>query len=94
MSDIEIRQIVKFTGEGCGKASVSLRVGPLVIHGARIMEKDGQRWLSMPSRKLPNGTWLDLVYLQSPELKAEAERLALQAFDALPSLEDEIAKAN
>ena len=79
--DIEIRQIVKFSGDGCGKASVTLRVGPIVIHGARIMEKNGRRWLAYPSRPGGDGKWFHVVGCESQELTRELERLAFEAYD-------------
>ncbi len=91
--DIEIRQIVKFSGEGCGKASVTFRVGPLVIHGSRIMEKNGRRWLAYPSRPGGEGRWFHIISCESPELTREIERLAFEAYDASVLLENEAAKA-
>ena len=93
-NDIEIRQIVKFSGEGYSKAAVTFRVGPLVIHGARLMEKEGTRWLSMPSRKLSNGNWLDFIELSSKELKNTLEKLALEAYENSALVDREIAKAS
>ncbi|MBQ7567956.1 hypothetical protein IJT17_04045 [bacterium] len=80
--DYEIRQIIKFSGDGPGKASVSLRVGPLVIHGARIMDKDGHRWLAWPSRPSSDGKWFHLISCESKELMQELEQAALEAYDS------------
>ena len=82
LNDVEIRQIVNFTGTGAGKASVTFRVGPVLVRGARIMEKeDGTRWLSMPSRKMANGNWFNLVSFSSRDDKQQLEDLALRAYD-------------
>lgn len=86
--DIEIRQIVKFSGEGYGKASVTFRVGPIVVHGARIMEKNGKRWLSYPSRPGGEGKWFHVVACESQELTRELERLAFEAYDRTALAED------
>lgn len=93
IEDIEIRQIVKFSGEGYGKASVTFRVGPLVIHGARLMEKNGRRWLAYPSRPSGDGKWFHVVVSESPELTKEIERLAMEAYDRTALIENEVAKA-
>ena len=90
--DIEIRQIVKFSGEGYGKASVTFRVGPLVIHGSRIMEKNGRRWLAYPSRPGGEGKWFHVISCESPEMAKHIERLALEAYDNTVQLDIEVAK--
>lgn len=91
--DIEIRQIVKFSGDGYGKASVTFRIGSLIVHGARVMEKEGKRWLAMPARSGPSGKWFPSIVIESDEVRWELERQALEAFDSTALVEAEVSKA-
>ena len=87
LKDVEIRNIVKIAAEGCCKATITFRVGPIIVRGSRLMEKDGQRWLALPSRKMKNGNWANVVTISSLEDKKQLEKLACQAYER--SLEEE-----
>ncbi len=80
IEDAEIRQVVKFNGPGCSKAAVTFRVGPIIVRGARLMEKDGKCWLAMPSRKMSNGNWLNLVSFCTADIKEKLMQMVLQVF--------------
>ncbi len=79
--DVEIRKITIFSGEGYGRASANFRLGPLVVRGAKVFEKDGRRWLSMPGRKGSNGDWIDTVFLEDRELRDHIEKLVLREYE-------------
>ncbi|MBQ7501838.1 septation protein SpoVG family protein [bacterium] len=82
--DIEIRQItIPADTEGYTKANVMLRIGPLMIKGAKIFEKDKERWLSMPARRMKNGSWIDIVYFTDREDRKEIEELVLRQYDLM-----------
>lgn len=82
--DIEIRQIaISAESEGYTKASVMLRIGPLMIKGAKIFEKDKERWLSMPARKMKNGNWIDIVYFTDRQDRKEIEELVLKQYELM-----------
>lgn len=85
MYEIEIRQIIPFNEEGCTKAAVTFRIGPMVVRGAKIFEKADQRWLAMPGRKTVNGSWVDTVYFPNKNDKQELEKLVLSQYDHLLS---------
>lgn len=82
-SEIEIRSITKVATEGFLKALVTLRIGPMIVRGARIMEKEGRRWLSMPSRKTRQGNWLHLAFIPDPALQEQVEKVALAKYQAV-----------
>ena len=64
MNDVEIRRVTLFSGDGFGRAGVTFRMGPVLVRGAKIFEKEGNRWLSMPGRKNGNGEWIDTVFIE------------------------------
>lgn len=81
--DVEIRQVVPFTGEGCTKATVMFRVGPLMIRCAKIFEKDGQRWLSMPARRVKNGRWFEVAAFASKQAKTDIQNAVLAQYEII-----------
>ena len=52
-----------------------------VIHGLKII--DGQNGLfgAMPSRRMPNGEFKDIVHPIKPELRAEITKVILEKFE-------------
>lgn len=79
--DIEIRRLSLFSGDGFGRAGVTFRMGPILVRGAKVFEKDGNRWLSMPGRKNGNGEWIDTVFIEDREARARVERMVLREYD-------------
>ncbi len=93
--DFEIRHIIPYAGEGYTKATVMFRLGPLMVRGAKIFEKDGSRWLSMPSRRTKNGRWLDIVQFVDKQNKLDLQDLVFAKYDLmLASTEEEYAYAS
>lgn len=84
LQDLEIQHITVYSGDSASKASVSFRVGPIIIRGATIFEKNGARWLSMPGRKTVKGDWLDIAYFANREDKAQVQDAVLQRFAECP----------
>lgn len=80
-NDIEIRQVIKFTGAGPALASITFRIGSIIVRNARLMETEGRRWLAMPSKKMGSGNWFNLVSLSSFEVKKQLEELCSRAYD-------------
>ena len=79
--DIEVRQIIPYAGEGYAKASLMLRIGPLMVRGAKIFEKENNRWLSMPSRRTKTGRWIEIVHFEDKQEKADIENAVLSQYD-------------
>ena len=79
--EVEIRKVTLFSGDGFGRASVSFRLGPVVVRGAKVFEKEGNRWLSMPGRKGGKGDWVDWVYIEDRETRDHLERLVLHEYE-------------
>ena len=74
-NDIEIRQVIRFTGAGPALTSITFRIGSIIVRNARLMETEGRRWLAMPSKKMGSGNWFNLVSLSSFEVKKQLEVL-------------------
>lgn len=85
---IEIRQIVKFSGNGPALAAVTFRIGSVVVRGSKLMETKGKRWLSLPSRRATEGNWFHIISLGNRELKAQLDELASRAYDRAMQEED------
>jgi hypothetical protein len=60
--------------------------GGLVIHGCALLEKDGDRWISLPSKQRRTGvgaiTWVPTVSFPDRATRDEFQSLALAALDA------------
>ncbi len=84
--DVEIRQAASFPSEKCSQTVITFRMGPVVIRGAKVFEKDGHRWLSMPARKTSSGAWIDTVYIPDKDEKAEIEKAVFEALDKIDIL--------
>ena len=85
---IEIRQVVKFSGTGPALAAVTFRLGPVVVRGSRLMETNGKRWLSLPSRRATEGNWFHIISLNNRELKTQLDEMASRAYDRVLQEED------
>jgi len=79
--DVEVRKVTIFSGEGFGRAAANIRLGPVLVRGAKVFEKDGRRWLSMPGRKGSNGEWIDTVYLEDRDLRDHVEKQVLREYE-------------
>ncbi|MCL2189170.1 MAG: SpoVG family protein [Defluviitaleaceae bacterium] len=84
----EIKRI--YNGEGRVKANVALTIeGVFVIRGCRLIEGNNGLFISMPSRKNPEGEWYDICFPINNETRLRildtvtaAYEKALQSHDA------------
>jgi len=60
------------------------------IHDIKIVEGTEKRFLSMPSRKLPNGKNKDLVHPLSQEVRTLFEKEIYDAYDNYDDSQDEV----
>ena len=60
------------------------------IHDIKIVDGTEKRFLSMPSRKLPNGKNKDLVHPLSQEVRTLFEKEIYDAYDNYDDSQDEI----
>jgi stage V sporulation protein G len=69
--------------DGKMKALVSVTIdGLFAIHDMKIIEReDGSRFIAMPSRKMPDGTFLDIVHPIDSDTRKLLESVVLSAYD-------------
>ena len=52
-----------------------------VIHGLKVIEGQNGLFVAMPSRRMPNGEFKDIVHPIKPELRAEITQVILEKFE-------------
>ena len=52
-----------------------------VIHGLKIIDGQKGLFVAMPSRRMPNGEFKDIVHPIKPELRAEITKVILEKFE-------------
>ena len=52
-----------------------------VVHGLKIIEGQNGLFVAMPSRRMPNGEFKDIVHPIKPELRAEITKVILEKFE-------------
>ena len=79
IDDVRIRLIHK---EGCLKAIASMTIdGCFVIHDIKVLEKNGERFIGMPTRKLAEGTFADIAHPIDQETRNAIQKAILERYD-------------
>ncbi|EHO16295.1 hypothetical protein HMPREF9466_03118 [Fusobacterium necrophorum subsp. funduliforme 1_1_36S] len=52
-----------------------------VIHGLKLIEGENGKFIAMPSRKMPDGEFKDIVHPISPELRKEITDCIIQKYE-------------
>ena len=52
-----------------------------VVHGLKIIDGQNGLFVAMPSRRMPNGEFKDIVHPIKPELRAEITKGILEKFE-------------
>ena len=52
-----------------------------VIHGLKIIEGQNGLFVAMPSRRMPNGEFKDIVHPIKPELRSEITKVVLEKLE-------------
>ena len=52
-----------------------------VVHGLKIIDGQNGLFVAMPSRRMPNGEFKDIVHPIKPELRAEITNVILERFE-------------
>ena len=52
-----------------------------VIHGLKTIDGQNGLFVAMPSRRMPNGEFKDIVHPIKPELRAEITKVILEKFE-------------
>ena len=52
-----------------------------VVHGLKIIDGQNGLFVAMPSRRMPNGEFKDIVHPITPELRQEITKVILDKFE-------------
>ena len=79
ITDVKIRYT---TNERRMKAVVSIIFDScFAVHDIKIIEGPEKLFLAMPSKKMPDGTYRDIVHPIDREMRAEIERRVMELYD-------------
>lgn len=79
ITDIKFRHINE---EGRLKALVSVTLdGVLALHDIKIIEGQDRYFLAMPSRKMPDGRYRDIVHPIGSEMREKLEKTVLGMYE-------------
>ena len=82
ITDIRLRVNKNVEEDGKLKAYVDITFDEsFVIHGLKIIEGQNGLFVAMPSRRMPNGEFKDIVHPIKPELRAEITKVILEKFE-------------
>lgn len=83
ITDVRVKKIV---GEEAGrlKAYVDLTFDEvLVIHGLKLIEGENGKFIAMPSRKMPDGEFKDIVHPINPALRNEITDIVIKKYEEI-----------
>lgn len=90
ITDIRIR---KAQNDGRMRAIISITLdNELVIHDIKVIEGNDRLFLAMPSRKLPDGTYRDIVHPILPAVRQEMETEILRRYEAFTAEQEQPAE--
>ena len=84
ISDIRIREIRQADGRLRAVASMTID-GGFVVHDIKILEKDGELFIAMPSRKTSEGGFKDIAHPINSETRDKIRDLILTAYRERPT---------
>jgi stage V sporulation protein G len=88
ITDVKIR---KFLNDGRMKAIVSVTFdNELAIHDIKVIEGPEKMFVAMPSRKGEDGVFRDIAHPISPEARIKLERIVLNKYHELMSINSQI----
>lgn len=79
ITDIKIRKIIE---EGKMKAVVSVVLdNKLVIHDIKVIKTEEKIFIAMPNKKMPDGTFKDVVHPLESTFRKELETRILEEYE-------------
>ena len=80
-SELSVKRMVRFDGEGSLKAFCDLAVGDaFLIKGLRVVEGKNGLFISMPRQQGKDAKWYESVVALTKEAKDEVSRVVLEAY--------------
>ncbi len=80
ISDVRIRLMQKDDSKLKGVASITIE-DCFVVHDIKILEGNQGYFVSMPSRKTPDGQYKDVAHPINTPTREELNRVVLEAFE-------------
>lgn len=78
---IEVTKFTPTPNAGNLRALATITIGPLTIHGCRIIQQPGQAaWVAMPQRQDDGGRWFPVVATDDESVKAAVRSALLNAW--------------
>jgi hypothetical protein len=87
MNRLTVRELTKVNGRGHLLAFLTIETpSGLIIRDCRLFEKDGKRWIGLPSRQYTKAdgstAYAQIIDLASKQLYSRFQEDAIQAVDA------------
>jgi len=80
VSELSVKRLVKFSGEGSLKAYCDLAIGnEFLVRGLRVISGRKGLFVSMPRQQGKDGKWYDQVVL-SDDARQEVSRIVLGSY--------------
>ena len=81
VSDLSVKRLVKFDGEGSLKAYCDLAIGDaFLIKGLRVIEGKKGLFISMPRQQGKDARWYESVTALTKEAKDAVSKAVLEAY--------------
>ena len=81
-TELAVRRLVKFDGEGSLKAYCDLAIGSaFLVKGLRVVKGKNGLFVSMPREQGKDQKWYDSVEALTKETKTAVDRVVLEAYD-------------
>ncbi len=80
-TDLSVKRLVKFDGEGSLRAYCDLAIGDgFLVKGLRVVEGKRGLFVSMPRQQGKDHKWYDSVETLTKEVKTAVDRAVLDAY--------------
>ena len=78
ITDVRVRKVAK---EGKMKAVVSITIDDeFVVHDIKVIDGPERLFLAMPSRRMPDGRYRDIVHPVGSEMREKLEQAVLKEY--------------
>ena len=78
---VAVLKLTPTPGAGNLRALATVQIGPLVIHGCRVVQQPGQKpWVSMPQRQDDAGRWFPIVTTEDDAIRDAIKATLLAAW--------------
>lgn len=83
ITDIRVRLVNKEDTKLKAVASITIEDG-LVVHDIKIIDGKDGLFISMPSRKTPDGEYKDIVHPINTEVREQIKNAVITAYEEMP----------